>query len=132
MLFYYCSKLNKFSLVWNIMWLSTSPLVPLVFPPSIHILLGGSCILLIVNAIYTFNRLFYGCFLSRHVMTQLTLGPLAFKYPYTMIVLISFSFSLQCVFVAEELSWMTLPFKSFLTIITVKRISCIFYISVIF
>ena len=114
------------------MWLSTSPLVPLVFSPSIHILLGGSCILLIGHAMYKFNRLFYGCFLSRHVMTQLTLGPLAFKYPYNMIVLISFSFSPECAFVAEELSWTTLLCKSFPTIITVKHISWMCSISVIF
>ena len=130
--FSYCSQLNKFSLVWNIMWLSTSPLMPLVCPHSMHILLRGSCIWLIGHAMYKFNRIFHGCFRSRHIMTRLTLGPLAFKYPYNIIVLISFSFSLEFAFVAEELSWTTPLCKSFLTIITVKRISWMCSINLIF
>ena len=49
------------------------------------------------------NELCHGCFQSRHVMTKLTLGPLAFKYPKNMLVYISLNVLLEFAFVADQL-----------------------------
>ena len=44
-------------------------------------------------------------FFNRDVMTQLTLGPLAFKYPKNMLVYIPFNFLLEIEFVADQLKF---------------------------
>ena len=83
--FPHCSQLDCFSIVWNIMSLSTSTLVALYFPHSLHLVLKFSK-WLFVNTMSKFNVLCHGCFQSRHVMTIFPLGPLAFKYPENMLV----------------------------------------------
>ena len=55
------------------------------------------------------QSVFHDCFLGRHVMTQLTLGPFAFKHTENMLVYIILSVLLECAFIAEKLKctiWM--------------------------
>ena len=86
-----------FGLVENVMCLSTSTLVVLIFPLSLY-LIDFLCNLWI-------NVHCHGCFQSRHVMTQLTLGPLALTYPKNMLVHISMLFL--------NVRWHPYTFRSF-------------------
>ena len=69
------SQLYCFSIVWNGMCLSTSTLVVLDFPHSIHILLKF-CKWLFVHTVSKFIMLWDGCFPSRHIMKNIHIrGP---------------------------------------------------------
>ena len=47
----------------------------------------------------------HGCFRSRHVVTQLTLGPLDFKFPKNMLFYISVNVLLEFAFVADQIKF---------------------------